>query len=137
MSSSACYNKNNVFLVIDIKDSWLKYEDYPLLLGSADLGICLHTSSSGLDLPMKVVDMFGAGLPVCATAFPCLSELVQDSVNGFVFHSEKELAQQIEELLHAFPSDNTRLEQLRNGVAEFQKKRWEDNWRENAKPILL
>ena len=57
----------------------------------ADMGVCLHYSSSGVDLPMKVVDMFGAGLPTLAIKFKSIHELVTDGIPGYIFKDSKEL----------------------------------------------
>ncbi|CAH0398939.1 unnamed protein product [Chilo suppressalis] len=110
---------------------WLEACDYPTMVASADLGVCLHTSSSGLDLPMKVVDMFGAGLPVCAFDFECLHELVQDGVNGYTFKSSDELSKLIVRWFVNFPNNeqqNNICEKMKAELAKFQKSRWEDNW---------
>jgi beta-1,4-mannosyltransferase len=74
-----------------VKSIWLESDDYPKLLGNADLGVCLHYSSSGFDLPMKVVDMFSAELPVCAIYYHTIRELVKEGKNGFLFKDINEL----------------------------------------------
>ena len=50
---------------------------------------------------MKVVDMFGSGLPVCAIAFPTLPELVRHGENGFIFQTPLELKDRLFDLLIA------------------------------------
>lgn len=61
--------KNKIWRCVEIVLPWLESEDYPKLLGTCDLGISLHKSSSNLDLPMKIVDMYGCCLPVCALRY--------------------------------------------------------------------
>lgn len=52
---------------------------------------------------MKVVDMFGSGLPVIAKRFPCITELVSDGRNGRLFDNSHELFQIIKSLACGFP----------------------------------
>lgn len=116
---------------------WLANEDYPKMLASADLGICLHTSSSGLDLPMKVVDMFGCMLPVCAYNFKCLPELVKHNENGMVFSSDKELAEQLKSWFENFPNNDAQHKldaKFREELQKFQENRWHGNWTSIALP---
>ncbi|XP_065065726.1 chitobiosyldiphosphodolichol beta-mannosyltransferase-like [Rhopilema esculentum] len=115
---------------------WFSAEDYQQMIGAADLGVCLHTSSSGLDLPMKVVDMFSCGVPVCAVGFDCLNELVIDDVNGRVFHTYAELAQQFEDLLRGFPKEHDTLRRYEDNLQPFQNSKWNHQWEAIAKPIF-
>ncbi|XP_026445605.1 UDP-glycosyltransferase TURAN-like isoform X1 [Papaver somniferum] len=122
---------------VAFRTMWLAAEDYPLLLGSADLGVCLHTSSSGLDLPMKVVDMFGCGLPVCAVSFSCIEELVKVGENGLLFSSSSELADELLMFFKGFPDGCDAMKSLRNGVlVRGSSARWANEWEEHAKPLL-
>ncbi|XP_039062822.1 UDP-glycosyltransferase TURAN-like [Hibiscus syriacus] len=106
-------------------------------LGSADLGVCLHTSSSGLDLPMKVVDMFGCGLPVCAVSYSCIEELVKVEKNGLLFSSSSELAEELLMLFRGFPAECDALNSLKNGALETcSSARWATEWEEHAKPLI-
>ena len=117
---------------------WLESGQYPQVLASGDIGVSLHTSSSNLDLPMKVLDMFGSGLPVCAFKFDCLHELVVHDENGLHFTSGQELSLQLQRLLTTFPRRSKELLKYRENIRKKfgENNRWHDNWMKNAWPVL-
>ncbi|CAN6226283.1 unnamed protein product [Urochloa humidicola] len=122
---------------VAFRTMWLTSEDYPLLLGSADLGVSLHTSSSGLDLPMKVVDMFGCGLPVCAASFSCIEELVKVNKNGLLFSTSSELADELMMLFKGFPEECNALKSLKEGAIDTaSSSKWSTEWKTNALPLV-
>jgi beta-1,4-mannosyltransferase len=112
---------------ITISAAWLSAEDYATLLACADLGVCLHKSSSGVDLPMKVVDMFGAGLPVVGYGnYESWEELVKEGVNGRGFVTGEDLARVLEELFG--DKAERELAILRKGAVKEGRRRWHEEW---------
>ena len=129
---------------IVVRTVWLASGDYPLLLGCSDVGVSMHGSTSGLDLPMKVVDLFGAGTPAIALRFPCIDELVCDAYtspkqgtalsNGLTFSDASGLCDALTDALASFP-DAVLLRKLTEGAGALEH--WEDNWDRVALPLIV
>lgn len=120
---------------VAIRTAWLEPEDYPRLLGSADVGISLHASSSGVDLPMKVVDMLGSQLPVCALSYPCIAEeMVHHGKNGMLFSTGSMLTNQ---LVGLFEHKGEQLKRIQDYIRQHPFGDWDTEWEAHARPILL
>eukprot|EP00834_Sanchytrium_tribonematis_P000966 NODE_20_length_44879_cov_0.624654.p13 type:complete len:405 gc:universal NODE_20_length_44879_cov_0.624654:17188-15974(-) len=111
---------------------WLKYSDYPRLLASCDVGVSLHSSSSGLDLPMKIWDMFGCGLPVFALEYRALPELVKKSY-GYTFQDSNSLFQ----LFVSHLENTIEIKRCKETVQrDFVNKKWQSEWNEKVLPLI-
>lgn len=93
---------------------------------------------------MKIVDLFGVGVPVAAVAFKAIGELVKDGINGVLFQKPEDLA----ELLVKLCANETRrgekgvirggeaLKILKKGAMEETNIRWEDEWDRVARTLF-
>ncbi|KAF8359393.1 algn-1, partial [Pristionchus pacificus] len=114
---------------------WLEAADYPTAVATADIGVCLHTSTSGVDLPMKVVDMFGCGVPVLAKRFPAIGELVKEKENGYLFDTHDDLVDLLVKMARGHPEENKELHKLQAHVksSKGRLRSWEETWGEATK----
>ena len=123
---------------IRIEMAWLETEDYPEVLKQADLGICLHVSSSGVDLPMKIVDMQEAELPALAFKYLTIHEFVKEGINGELFQDSEELAHKIEvKIIQKLIKSPKILEKYKENLRDFRNNNsWIIEWNNQALPIF-
>jgi beta-1,4-mannosyltransferase len=123
---------------VQLRARWLEPDEYASVVGSADLGLCLHRSTSGLDIPMKVADLFGAGVPVCALDYGrCLAERVRHADNGLLFSNARQLSDILFDLFERYPADQTSLDRLRQGARRAARPTWEEGWLREARSPLV
>lgn len=117
------------FTHLAVRTVWLEPNDYPVLVGMADAGLCLHQSSSGLDLPMKLADFRGVGVPVCAYDYaPVLLEAVTPGHEGITFRDPGELSAVLLALATADLASVPKFAAARTWLASNPPERWEEHW---------
>lgn len=116
---------------VSIQFVWLKSEDYPKLLRLCDFGVSLHMSSSGLDLPMKILDMFGSGIPVFALDYPVLNELVKEGKNGLKFKNSTKL----NDIMLKTIQDQKLNDSITANARKESKVRWNSSWEPSMKKL--
>jgi beta-1,4-mannosyltransferase len=126
------------FKTIVVKTIWLEPADYPAFVGMADLGLCLHQSSSGLDLPMKLADLRGAGVPVAVFDYaPVLSEVMTAGHEGVLFRDPGELSNVLVAVARRSIADDSGLGQARRWLEGHPPEVWDTQWNAAARPVLL
>ena len=126
------------FTSIAVKTLWLEPADYPKLIGMADLGLCLHQSSSGLDLPMKLADLRGCGVPVAVFDYaPVLGEVMTSGQQGVTFHDPGDLSTVFLNVAKGSVAADSPMARARVWLAENSPERWDAQWAAAARPVLL
>ena len=118
---------------LKIHTGYLSDRDYRRLVARATVGLSLHRSSSGLDLPMKIVDLFSAGVPVCALDYSrALREQVSEGETGLLFRTAAELIQ----ILSQIEQNPSLLNAMHERIRARWTTTWTEEWRRVAGPVF-
>ena len=126
------------FAHVRVATAWLPFDDYARLLGCANIGVCMHRSSSGLDLPMKVADMLGAGIPhILAHDYAAISE-IPDLTDG-LFRSAQGLSQLLYQRIISpkSPKKMKHNQPMKIEDEDTLAEDWHGHWTRVVRPIIF
>jgi len=112
-------------------------EDYPELLASAHLGLSIHRSSSGVDLPMKIVELQAVGVPILTIEDGSpLDEIALVGSGVLRYQSAEQLAGHLLTMLREEGAGTGLLAQLTAEVRGRPRASWDAEWTRVMAPLL-
>lgn len=130
--------KGRAFRHVRYRTLWVPADQYLHFLSAADLGLSLHRSASGFDLPMKICDMKAAGLAVAALDYgPVLREYLRPGENGILFGNARELARELLRVFERFPRVSDDVLSFRASAERERADAWHAGWLREAREVLL
>lgn len=77
----------------DLHQIWVaNQQEYMELLSCCDLGLSFHCSTSGVDFPMKLIDMMSVGIPLCSVDYDVMRS-ISKAMNIRLFGNSSELSE--------------------------------------------
>jgi beta-1,4-mannosyltransferase len=121
---------------IAVRTAWLDDEEYLSALSTADLGLCLRQSSSGLDLPTAVAEFRAASVPVAVFDYaPVLSEIVTTGQEGILIRDAGGLTSLLVATAHG--DDAGPVAASRRWLAAHPPEPWDQYWDRVARRTVV
>jgi glycosyltransferase involved in cell wall biosynthesis len=78
-----------------------QYDIYPLALTACVVGVSFNPSPSVLAVASEVLEMKASGVPVLAVRSGCVTNFVQNGLNGFLVDDQNELKRKLVEIVNS------------------------------------
>ena len=129
-------NQNNL-LNIKLKYSSLHFipintDAYVNVLSCCDLGILLNGSRYGFDYTPELTELVACGIPIIVGKGGCMTEVVENGKNGFIFNSKEQLC---EILSSIFVEKKIKLRSLKESMKSHSSN-WDIEWKKFFDPLL-
>lgn len=105
---------------------------YANILSCSDFAILLTGTRSGLDYSPQLTELVSSGLPTLVAKGGCMSDVIINGENGFIYNSKDELVNLLSDILIHKKVDLIKMKES----MKLHQTNWEDEWKTSFLPIL-
>lgn len=110
----------------------LNTDAYANILSCCDIGILLNGSIYGFDYSPELTELVACGIPTIVGRGGCMTEVIEDGKNGFIFNSKSQL---YEILSNIFVEKKENLNSMKKSM-KMRGSDWDKEWESFFGPLL-